>query len=267
MLSTSTPCLCAASWNELPHHGIERQLQQQADADHDRHRDGGHQGHRAADQPDHGDEQQHERQVDQRHQGRRGEEVAQALELAQVVGERAGAGRPRRHAQAQHLLEDPAGEPDVGHPPGAVDEIAAQVAQQEVEQEDGQHADREHPERLDGVVRHHPVVDVHDEQRRRQREQVDQDRGEQRPRHRSARPAPARPRTSCRAACGGPALPGRAAARAGRTGRGRCSVRQARRARSRCGRRSRAGRRSPDPGRARPGRRHRGPRAAGCRAG
>ena len=62
---------------------------------------------------------------------------------------------------------------------GAVDEVGAQIAQYEVEYEHCDHAGREHPERLDGMVRHHAVVDVHDEQRAGEGEQVDQHRGKQ----------------------------------------------------------------------------------------
>ena len=107
----------------------------------------------------------------------RGEEVAQALELAQIVGEGAGRDRAGRHLQAHHLGEHGAGQLDVGDPAGGVDEIAAQHLEQEVEAEHDQHAAGEHPQGLDRVVRHDAVVDVHDEQRARQREQVDQHRG------------------------------------------------------------------------------------------
>ena len=165
---------------------VQWQLQQQPDRQHQRHRDGRHQRQPAADQPDHADEQQQERQIDQgRDRGRR-EEVAQALELAQIVGERAGRNRPGRHLQAHHLGEHGAGELDVGDPAGGVDEIAAQHLEQEIEAEHDQHAAGEHPQGLDRVVRHDAVVDVHDEQRARQREQVDQHRGQRRPRRRPA---------------------------------------------------------------------------------
>ena len=73
----------------------------------------------------------------------------------------------------------PAGELEVGDPAGAVDEVAAQIAQHEIEPEHRGGAGGEHPQRLDRVVRHHPVVDVHDEQGAGQREQVDQDRGQE----------------------------------------------------------------------------------------
>ena len=77
------------------------------------------------------------------------------------------------------MLEDAAGEADVRDPPGRVDEVAAQRLQDEIEGEDREGPDRQYPKRVDRVVRHHPIVDVHDEQRRRQGEGVDHDGGDQ----------------------------------------------------------------------------------------
>jgi hypothetical protein len=96
-----------------------------------------------------------------------------------MVGEGAGRGRPRRHLDAHHVLEDTTGQADIGDAPGRIDEIAAQGLEHEVEGEDGEGADRQHPEGRDRVVGHDAVVDVHHEERRGEGEGVDQDGGDQ----------------------------------------------------------------------------------------
>ena len=56
------------------------------------------------------------------------------------------------------------------------DEITAQAPQQKVKAEHGQCTGGQHPQGLQRLIGHHTVVDVHDEQRRHQREQIDQGR-------------------------------------------------------------------------------------------
>jgi len=99
--------------------------------------------------------------------------IAQRLELAHVAGERAGGWRLALEAHAHHMLEQAAGEHDIGALAGRVDEIAARRAQHEVERHHDEHADRKHPQGLDGIIGNDAVVDVHREQRCRQREDVD----------------------------------------------------------------------------------------------
>jgi hypothetical protein len=61
-----------------------------------------------------------------------------------------------------------------------IDEVGAQRTHQQVEPEDDRRADREHPESLDREVRYDPVVHIHREERRDEREQIDQQGGDQR---------------------------------------------------------------------------------------
>ena len=63
---------------------------------------------------------------------------------------------------------------------GAVHHVRARGAQDHVEDDHQSDAQGQHPERLDGVVGHHAVIDVHGEQRHRHGEDVDQQRGDQR---------------------------------------------------------------------------------------
>ena len=72
------------------HGGTQRDLDDQAGDQHQRHGDRQDHGQRAGDEPDHEDEKQHEGQVDDGNQGGRGEEVPQRLEFAHGVGEIAG---------------------------------------------------------------------------------------------------------------------------------------------------------------------------------
>ncbi len=75
---------------------------------------------------------------------------------------------------------------------GLVDEMAAQPAHEEVGGQHQRHAHRQHPQRLDRVVGHHAVVDVHGEHRQREREQVHEQR---RPEHVAVDEALAQQRT------------------------------------------------------------------------
>ncbi|MCY1501967.1 hypothetical protein D9M68_360560 [compost metagenome] len=135
---------------------------------------------RAAEQADHGDHQQGEGQVDQAGQGQRGEEFAQALEVVDALGEAADRGRARLHGHAGDALEQRRREHHVGLLAGEVEQVRAQHAQQQFEQAAEQQAGGEHPEGRHGLVGHHAVVGLHDEQRHQQAEQVDHQAGDQR---------------------------------------------------------------------------------------
>ena len=88
-----------------------------------------------------------ERHVDDRGQRRRGEEVAQRLELAHHPGERAGRAllqlEPHRQQPVEHRFADVA--VDLGA--GMVDEIGAQHLQDEIEDDDDAEADRQRDQR------------------------------------------------------------------------------------------------------------------------
>jgi hypothetical protein len=73
--------------------------------------------------------------------------------------------------------ENPAGQHDVGPAADEIDEPAAQVPEQEIEEEGDPGADGERDARLHRVVGKNAVIHVHGEQRIGQREQVDDDRG------------------------------------------------------------------------------------------
>jgi hypothetical protein len=76
------------------------------------------------------------------------------------------------------VLEDAARQQNVGVLAGVVHEIASRHPQDEVEAVDDEDAGRQHPKRLDRVVGHDAVIDVHEKQRCRQRKQIDHQRGD-----------------------------------------------------------------------------------------
>ena len=130
-------------------------------------------------------------------------------------------------AHAEHLLHQRRRDLDVDARAGLVDEVAAQQAHEQVGADHQHHADRQRPQRLDRVVRHDAVVDVHREHRQGEREDVDQQRGPRARRgRRSAARAP-RPRTSGALAARRRRRPPRCARRSGsaggRTAPRRCS--------------------------------------------
>ncbi|MCY1418520.1 hypothetical protein D9M71_340810 [compost metagenome] len=132
----------------------------------------------AAEQADHCQHQHHEGQVDDAGQGHRGEEFAQALEVMNALGEAADRGRAGFHRHAGDAFEQGGRENQVGLFSGLVEQVGADYAQGQFEQGADQQAGTQHPERRGGLVGHHPVVGLHDEQRHHQPQQVDQQAGE-----------------------------------------------------------------------------------------
>ncbi len=75
------------------------------------------------------------------------------------------------------MLEQAARQDDVGALAGGIDKIAPSGAEDEIEHEDEDDADRQNPKSLDGVVWYNAIIDVHYEYWACQREQVDDKRG------------------------------------------------------------------------------------------
>ena len=155
---------------------VEQRLRPQGDDDDDRHGDQWHQRQRRRDDGDDGDVQQDERHIDERDDGRRSEQLAQRLELAEQAGK--GTVRPGAIDQLhrQQPVEDGAADLHVDVHPGDIDEIAAQRPQQQVHADDQDDADDQRQQRLGGIVGNDLVVDRHREQRRGDAEQVDERR-------------------------------------------------------------------------------------------
>jgi hypothetical protein len=76
--------------------------------------------------------------------------------------------------QSHHVFKDAAGQNNVGAPAGRIDEPAAQQAQQDIEQDRQPDAQGQHPQRCHRLVGQHAIVHIHDEQRRCQRQHVDE---------------------------------------------------------------------------------------------
>ena len=131
-----------------------------------------------ADQADHQQHQQGEGQVDQAGQRNGGEEVAQALEVVDALGKAPDGGGPGFHRHAGDALEQGSREHHVGLLAGCVQQMGAQHLQKQLEAGADQQADGQDPERRGGLVGHHAVVSLHDEQRHHQAQQVDQQAGQ-----------------------------------------------------------------------------------------
>ena len=129
--------------------------------------------------------------------GAGGEEFAHRIEIADLVGDDADRGRPLRQLHREYMLEDVRGHDDVELLARHVDDAAAHHADDEIEDHRDPHADRQRDQRGHGAVRHHAVVDVHDEEGAREREHVhnqcgDRDVAVVRPEAAHDRPEPVR---------------------------------------------------------------------------
>ena len=152
----------------------------------------GHRGERDRAQADveieqHREEQADEQQVDQEQRHLAGEELTQVVELAGALEDLAGRhrleGAQRQMDQMVHHL---AAERGVEPAAGVARDVGAQRAQQPLEHEQREHAEHQHVEGLQRAVADHLVVDRHQEDRRRQGEEVDHHRGDaELPQHRA----------------------------------------------------------------------------------
>ena len=162
-----------------PLHGaVERTLQDKAKRDHERQHHQRDPGQRPRDHKENADEQDGKDQIGGRDHAAGGEELAHRIEIAQLVGDDADRGRPLRHLHRHHMFEDVGGQHDVDRLAGDVDHAAAYHAQHKIEHDRQPHSDRQRDQRRDRAVRDNPVVHAHNEQRRRQRQHVDQKGGQ-----------------------------------------------------------------------------------------
>ena len=97
----------------------------------------------------------------------------------QVVGQAPDRAGADSSPQAENLFKDARQQDDVDLLARDVEEVSAQVAHDEIEDVGDADTDGQGPQRDIRFVRNHPVVDVHDEQRREEGEHVDQEGGDQ----------------------------------------------------------------------------------------
>ncbi len=118
------------------------------------------------------------------------EELAQLVELPGALEDLTGRHRLEgAKRQVDQVVDHFAAERRVEPAAGMARDIAAQRAQEPLEHEQRDHAESQDVQGLERAVIDHLVVDGHQEQRRRQRQKVDHDRGEaELPEHR-AQPA------------------------------------------------------------------------------
>ena len=166
--------------------GLETRLDQAALAAPGEHREQPEQRHRTerdGAQPEveiaeHHDEQPDEGQVHQQQRHLAREELADAVQLPGALQDLSG-----RHAlegaqrQMHQVVDDLAAERGIEAAAGVARDVAAQRPQRPFKQEQGDHAEHQHVERLERAVVDHFVVHGHQEQRGRQRQQVDHHRG------------------------------------------------------------------------------------------
>ncbi|MNB96739.1 hypothetical protein D3C75_439490 [compost metagenome] len=135
---------------------------------------------RSADHRDHHQNQQREGKVDKGRQGQRREELSNRLELLEVLRKAAHPRRAQLHLHSQQPLEQRRGDHQIGFFARQIEANPAQNFQHKVEHVGNQDADRHHPQGGSGLVRYHPVIDVHHKQRGAERHQVDQETGHHR---------------------------------------------------------------------------------------
>ncbi len=161
---------------QLGQHALDQPRQPQQH----RHRDHQHPAQGARGDEGHGDEQEHERQVGQRRQRGRGAEVAHRLDLRELVREAARRIGSVLQPQAQRLLEQDVAQHQVGLLAGQVEQVAAQLARQQIEDQGHEHARRQRPQRHQRLVRDHAVEHHRREQTGDQHQHVGQQRRDHR---------------------------------------------------------------------------------------
>ncbi len=142
------------------------------DRDRERHHWNDHQP--APQQTDHQQHQHGKGQVDQAGEGHGGEKFPQALEVMDALGEPADGHRPGLHRHAGDALEQGGRENHVGFLAGAVQQVGAHHSQHQFEAGANQQPYGQYPQGGRGLVRHHAVIGLHDEQRHHQPQQVDE---------------------------------------------------------------------------------------------
>src|SRR5262245_201197 len=128
------------------------------------------------------DRQEHEgeEQVDDEGQGRAGEKIADVLQFAHPRHRIADAPRLKvAHRQSQQVAEQARAELDVDAVGGVREQIGAQDGQNGLENRDRQQTDDQHVQRAQGPVHQHLVDDHLEEQRRDEREQLQEERRDQ----------------------------------------------------------------------------------------
>ncbi len=124
---------------------------------------------------DDGDEEDDEGRVADGGNGRGGKEFAHRLELFDLRGKGTGRVGLGRQAHRHHLLEQARGQLVVQRLSGGLQQVRTQGAQQQLGQ-NGDHNPRgQHPQGRKIGGRHHPVIDLHDKQRRGDRQKVGKD--------------------------------------------------------------------------------------------
>lgn len=110
------------------HQPAQWQLDVGAQAEQHQHRAHGHKGELTADDEQHRHEQEAERQIRQGRQGSRGDEVANRLELAELVGERTGRGGLVLQSHFHQLTEQLRPQDQVSLLAGGVDQVPAVIS-------------------------------------------------------------------------------------------------------------------------------------------
>ncbi len=160
---------------------VQPHLHRQREPGHQREEQGqrqDQQAHRRGEQPQHRQEEKRERQVERGVQDRAGEDVAQALELAEAGDLLVDVGlvEPVERHEGELAEEGEAHAPlDAAADPGQ--RAAADQAQRRVGRQHPREAHHQRQEKIGGPCRDQPVVDHHHQQRRGKAQDVDEERG------------------------------------------------------------------------------------------
>jgi hypothetical protein len=136
---------------------------------------------------EHGDEDEGEQKVERREQALAGEKVADVLQLTDARhGLAGGAGFEIAERQAQQVMEQPLAQLHVDAVGRMRQRIGAQILQHHVEQAENDEPGEDDIERVVALVLQHLVDDDLEKQRRHQREDLHEQRGDQHVRQRLA---------------------------------------------------------------------------------
>jgi hypothetical protein len=126
----------------------------------------------------HGNEKEGKQKVRRGHDGAGREELPDRVKIAHLIGQYADGGRPLSHLDGQDMRKNIGGKNDVELLARHVDDAGSDRAQNKIESNCNAQPNAQSDERGNRGIRHHAVIDIHREERRREREHVDKERGD-----------------------------------------------------------------------------------------
>ena len=125
------------------------------------HRQHGHQGHRPGNDGDHPHKQNGKRQVRQDEQARRGQKIADRLEMPDLRSKRAHGVGSRVHADVQGFAEKHRRQFLINRFAGPIHHEGPHLFEHQLHDDRNDHTNGQHPQSRIALGRNHPVVDLH----------------------------------------------------------------------------------------------------------